>query len=324
MIKFSSVFGERISNFLDYRTARGYKRETYLRHFIKFDCWCMEKHPTQTKLSRELVLDWINDAVVSSYNTAQRVASMRQFARYLCAIGEEAYILPEKYAPLKSRATAYLFTDMELSALFRAIDQLPPTKKEPFLNEIAPALYRLIYTCGLRPNEGRELLAENIHLETGEILITHTKRNKERIVVMSDDMLIFARKYEQRRRLFCCENPYFFPSANGGALTTETLYSAFNRAWSHAELAGKYPGKVRVYDLSYPNLNKIQTFQKKDVNRNKYRLKKFGYYFYLFLLIPQKSTREPSGFFHFADTFLSFSSSRVASAFAFSSTVISR
>ena len=108
MIKFSSVFGERISNFLDYRTARGYKRETYLRHFIKFDCWCMEKHPTQTNLSRELVLDWINDAVVSSYNTAQRVASMRQFARYLCAIGEEAYILPEKYAPLKSRATAYL------------------------------------------------------------------------------------------------------------------------------------------------------------------------------------------------------------------------
>lgn len=140
---------------------------------------------------------------------------------------------------------------MELSALFRAIDQLPPTKKEPFLNEIAPALYRLIYTCGLRPNEGRELLAENIHLETGEILITHTKRNKERIVVMSDDMLIFARKYEQRRRLFCCENPYFFPSANGGALTTETLYSAFNRAWSHAELAGKYPGKVRVYDLRH-------------------------------------------------------------------------
>ncbi len=324
MKEFSSDFRERLSNFLDYRTARGYKRETYLRHFIKFDCWCIENHPGQTQLSRELVLDWINDATVSGYNTAQRVASMRQFARYLCAVGEEAYILPEKYTPRKSRAVAYLFTDMELTALFSAIDHLPPTKKEPFLNEVAPALYRLIYTCGLRPNEGRELLAENINLETGEILITHTKRNKERFVVMSDDMLTFARRYEQRRRIFCCENPYFFPSANGGPLTTETVYSAFNRAWSHADLAGKYPGKVRVYDLSYPNLNKIQTFQKKDVNRNKYRLKKFGYYFYLFLLIPQKSTREPSGFFHFADTFLSFSSSRVASAVAFSSTVISR
>ena len=251
MTEFSSVFGEWFSNFLDYRAARGFKRETYLRHFIKFDCWCAEKHPGQTRLSRELVLDWINDTTISSYNTAQRVASMRQFARYLCVMGEEAYILPEKYAPLKSRATAYLFTDFELTALFRAIDQLPPTKKEPFMNEIAPVLFRLIYTCGLRPNEGRELLAENVNMETGEIFITHTKRNKERFVVMSDDMLAFARKYEQRRRIICRGNPYFFPSADGGALPTETVYSAFNRAWSHADLVGKYPGKVRVYDLRH-------------------------------------------------------------------------
>ena len=33
---------------------------------------------------------------------------------------------------------------------------------------------------------------------------------KERFVVMSDDMLTFARKYEQRRRIFCRGNPYFF------------------------------------------------------------------------------------------------------------------
>jgi len=77
-------------------------------------------------------------------------------------------------------------------------------------------MYRLIYACGLRPNEGRELLVENINLEAGEILITHTKRNKERFVIMSDDMLTFVRKYDQRRRIFCCGNPYFFPSANGG------------------------------------------------------------------------------------------------------------
>ena len=81
---------------------------------------------------------------------------------------------------------------------------------------------------------------------------------------------------------------------------------------------------IRVHDLSYPNLNKIQTFLRKYLVCSKYRLKRFGFYFYLFLLIPQKSTREPSGFFHFADTFLSFSSSRVASAFAFSSAVMSR
>lgn len=251
MTEFSSAFGERITSFLDYRSARGFKRETYIRHFIKFDRWCVERYPEQTELSREFVLGWINDIAVSGYDTAQQITSKRQFARYLCAIGEEAYILPEKYAPLKSRATAYLFTDSELAALFQAIDRLPPIPKEPFLDKIVPVLFRLIYTCGLRPNEGRELLKENINLETGEILITHTKRNKERFVVMSNDMLIFARRYELRRKIFGVGNPYFFPSAGGGALKTETVYSAFNRAWSHADLSGKYPSKIRVYDLRH-------------------------------------------------------------------------
>lgn len=68
---------------------------------------------------------------------------------------------------------------------------------------------------------------------------------------MSDDMLILARKYELRRRVLGNGNPYFFPSSSGGAMATETVYSAFNRAWSHAELSGKYPGKVRVYDLRH-------------------------------------------------------------------------
>ncbi len=251
MMEFSSLFAERIGNFLDYRTARGYKCETYIRHFIKFDRWCTEEHPLQSKLSREFVHSWIDADAISAFELAQRVASMRQFAKYLCATGEDAYFLPEKYAPLKSRAVAYIFTDDELSALFSAIDLLPPTKKEPFLNEIAPVMFRLIYTCGLRPNEGRELLAENVNFDTGEVLITHTKRNKERFVVMSDDMLKLACHYESRRRIFCKGNPFFFPSANGGALTSETVYSAFNRAWSHADLSGKYPGKVRVYDLRH-------------------------------------------------------------------------
>lgn len=250
-MEFTSTFGEKITGFLDYRVARGFKRETYIRHFIRFDRWCMVKHPDQIEFTRELVYDWIDDDAASNYDIAHRVAAMRQFGRYLCALGEDAYVLPEKYAPLKSRATAYLFTDSELTALFAAIDLLPPTKKEPFLDEIAPTLFRLIYTCGLRPNEGRELLLENINFDTGEVLITHTKRNKERFVVMSDDMRAFACKYELRRRIFGNGNPYFFPSASGEAMTTETVYSAFNKAWSHADLSGKYPGKVRVYDLRH-------------------------------------------------------------------------
>lgn len=112
MKEFSSAFGERISSFLDYRTARGFKRETYIGHFIRFDRWCMEKHPEHTMLSQELIHDWIDDDAASAYELAHRVA-------------------------------AYLFTDSELAALFEAIDILMPTKCVIWLTG---RKFRLLYT----------------------------------------------------------------------------------------------------------------------------------------------------------------------------------
>ena len=250
-IVFASAFGGRISAFLDDRVARGYKRETWIAPFIKFDRWLLEVHPEETELTQDLAHEWIDDETASAAELARRVSALRMFGKYLCATGESAYVPPEKYAPVKSTATPHIFSDSELTALFSEIDALPPTEKEPFLHEMAPTLFRLIYTCGLRPNEGRELLTENVHLDSGRILLTHTKRNKERMVIMSDDMLAMARDYELRRRILANGNPYFFPSAGGGAMTSGTVYAAFNRAWSRVGLPDKYPGRVRVYDLRH-------------------------------------------------------------------------
>ena len=63
----------------------------------------------------------------------------------------------------------------------------------------------------MRPREGRELKTENINFQTGELFITHTKRNKDRIVVMSDDMRKLAVAYNEKRKIFGKENEYFFP-----------------------------------------------------------------------------------------------------------------
>jgi len=251
MAEFSSAFAERLTTFLEYRVARGFMRETYLPHLFKFDRWCLGQRPNCLTLERSLVHDWIDDDTASAYEISYRARTLRQFGKYLGALGEDVYILPDKYAPIKSSAVPYVFTDSELTALFAAIDVLPSKKSEPYLNEIAPALFRLTYTCGLRPNESRELLTENVDLATGEILITRTKQNKERRVVMSDDMLDYAKKYDQRRRIFCNDSEYFFPSVISGAIKSDTIHSALNKAWANADLPGKYPQKIRVYDFRH-------------------------------------------------------------------------
>jgi len=236
---------------LVFRIARGYKRDTYLNHYIRFDCYCYDQKYENPELTLDLVHEWLESDGTSEL--AKRATAIRLFGQYLDAIGETAYVLPNKYAVGGKPNPPYIFTDDEMTALFAAIDMLKPTGSEPYLNEIAPILFRLIYTCGLRPNEGRELLAESVNLDTGEILITHTKRNKERIVVMSDDMLAMSREYNLRRGAFGGNNPSFFPSNCGGPLTNEKVYSAFNKAWGVARRSLECPilTPVRVYCLRH-------------------------------------------------------------------------
>lgn len=79
---------------------------------------------------------------------------------------------------LFSVSVPYIFTDDELIRLFAAIDRISPSAAQPYKQEVLPVMFRLIYTCGLRPAEARTLKTENIYLDSGEVLITGTKRNK--------------------------------------------------------------------------------------------------------------------------------------------------
>lgn len=114
-------------------------------------------------------------------------------------------------------------------------------------------MFRLIYTCGLRPAEARTLKTENIYLDSGEVLITGTKRNKDRIVVMSEDMRTLCVDYNERRTRFPFESDYFFPRADGEAFASITILREFQRCWKNAnpDIAEKNLPFVRVYDLRH-------------------------------------------------------------------------
>jgi integrase len=250
---FKSGFADKLDAMLEYRTARGYKRETYLRSLIKFDKFCVLRFPQAKELTREIVHAWVDSAVVTPRGLTGAAATIRQFGKYLNAVDENAYILPDKYSPSRTAFIPYVFTDDELSALFTEIDRLPSNGSNSFFHEIAPVLFRLIYTCGLRPNEGRELLTENINLVSGEIFIRKTKQKKERIVVMSDDMLSMCRRYDVRRNIIFHSSLYYFPADDGNALESAKILAALNKAWTAATCTPQnpVPHSIRVYDLRH-------------------------------------------------------------------------
>jgi integrase len=195
-------------------------------------------------------MEWLGDQWSS---VKEKATAIRLFGKYLSAVGKESFILPPGFVSDKKSFAPYIFTEEELNSLFRAIDTIIAPPSEPFMNEIAPVMFRLIYTCGLRPNEGRDLKRENINFKTGEILIANTKRKKERIVVMSDDMRGLLKKYDERRVVFSRNNEFFFPSWSGGTLTNYQLSHILNDCWRRANLAINETNlpSVRVYDFRH-------------------------------------------------------------------------
>lgn len=111
-----------------------------------------------------------------------RGSVIRKFAAYMNGIGGAAYVLPEKMYGHTNAFVPYIFTDDELICLFTEIDKIHSSASQPYKHEMLPVMFRLIYTCGLRPAEARILKTENVYLRSGEVLITGTKRNKDRIV----------------------------------------------------------------------------------------------------------------------------------------------
>lgn len=192
---FLSWLAPQMENMIAYKQALGYSENTYRPHCKNLDRYCLKHFPEADFLTKELVLGWMERRPGEAPATLHgRAGFIRGFGRYLASVGEEAYILPGKFVGGKSTFIPYIFTDDELAALFHEIDKAESSRDalQPLL---LSTVFRLIYTCGLRPNEGRCLPRSHINLKTGEILIAETKRNKERIVVMSDDMLALAKSY---------------------------------------------------------------------------------------------------------------------------------
>ena len=259
MNQFICKFSNKIEAFRDFRRAHGYNSDSHFANLLLFDRFCAEYYPKSELLTSEIVQGWLDaEARENARMLNNRASTIRQFGLYLCAVEDNAYVIPERYNTNHRAFLPYNFTDGELTALFRELDRLPNSKKEPFLHEVIPIMMRLTYTCGLRPNESRNILCENINMKTGAIEIINTKKNKDRLVVMSDDMRKLCLRYDNKRIIFANGSPYFFPSANGEPFPANKIQAALKKAWAIAICSNNcpVPPNIRVYDLRHRFVSK--------------------------------------------------------------------
>ena len=230
MKDYTSKLAPLIKDYLEFRAAIG-RSTDHAHHLLLFDKFCCVMYPELDHINKEVVRGWISDEIAKGRGSLEnKAAAIRMLAKY---VGNGSYILQTNAIPKKQQYTPYILTDEELAAFFHVVDN-PCGNRDIFQRETASVLWRLLYTCGLRPREGRLIQCQDISFETGEILVTKAKRSKERIIVMSDDMLNLCKVYNVRRAAVAGSCEYFFINGDGSPLKQHQMFHLFRRCWAQA------------------------------------------------------------------------------------------
>jgi integrase len=263
------TFAQIVNDYVQEKRAIGYhfdKASGTLRRIV--DIQKEIDHGTP-RLSRELIARWIEKTPwENETNRSHRISVLRGLGAYMARMGYDAIIVPQRLACLKDYAyTPYIFSDRELGSLLGAVDQMCATGISTHSDLVFPLVFRILIGCGSRITETLQIEKKDVDVENGTLSLLNTKNRKERIIPMAESLVQRCREYvcnSQSIRSFNSSR-WFFPNKERIPYHSRTAYALYRRALRLSGISHGGRGKgPRLHDVSYPNLNKIQTFFKDD------------------------------------------------------------
>jgi len=246
---FKSFLAADIESYIELRHSLGNETNTFARRLYSFDTLCVEQYPESKILTKEITESWCtlrNDEKEITLN--HRITVLRGFSKYLYSIGKPAYVLPDGYSCRHQPFVPYLYGISEIKKFFYGADHLPPHPLSPNREYIVPVLFRILFCCGLRPQEIRWLKRQHVNFDDKALFIEASKRNKDRVVAMCPDLNDLCRNYDIIMQEKLPEREYFFQHPNGRPYSATWIQLQFFKCWKTAGVSFALDHKPRVYD----------------------------------------------------------------------------
>jgi len=236
MRKFLSFLSPQIESFIAFQQAGGRWNGTYEQNIHLFDGHCFDVFPGESSLTAQMVDSWCAKRKTELNNSCRvRIYVVSNFIRYLAARGLTDISGPEIPKMERSTYIPHAFTEPELSAFFRACDNLPTKSKSLTARTrrlIVPVFFRLLYSSGIRTNEARLLRADDVDMKEGVLNIRTSKGRAQHYVALHCTMSELLRKYDASIRAIYPSRAYFFPSPRGSHFSNSWVVYNFKQLWS--------------------------------------------------------------------------------------------
>ena len=210
--------------------------------------------------SKDSVTRYLDTLIGSPSSLYGVVAVLREFGRYLIKRGyNDIYIIPPKTVALQTPEPPYFFTTEEIGRFFKECDSIRTHPSFEGRELAIPAMFRLLYCCGMRCREVRTLLKEDVHLDADFLDVKQSKGPKSRRIYISTELSDYLKKYESAISRLFPDRKYFFPSRDT-CYGSGAISGNFRRIWKLAYPNFVITSRPRAYDFrhhfAWANLNR--------------------------------------------------------------------
>lgn len=222
-----SLLRETLEDYLRLRRQLGFElrnQGSQLSGFVGF----LEQGRAQ-RITTELAVTWARlPANVHPFTWHQRLAAVREFARYMSTIEPDTEIpAANLLSASQQRVPPYIYSETEIKRLMDACHVLLPPLRAPALE----TLIGLMATTGLRLGEALALDRHDVDLGAGVLHIRGAKKYKQREVPMHHTTTAALCAYAELRDHMAPspQSPAFFLNTFGRRMHHRTVHDVFPR-----------------------------------------------------------------------------------------------
>lgn len=235
-----------LQEFLNYRKASGYSIDNHKRTLTEFIHFSEDIFPDAESVTKAMIDGFLLGKAGCATNTqAIYVSTFRVFTKYLCFLGKTSFIPDDDYSLQRETYIPHIPDPEELLSFFRTVDNYSSDSSTFHAEIMLPVIFRMHYCCGMRPGEPLRLRKDDVNLSDGDVYICETKNNRDRHIVMSDDLLRLCRKYDG----MAGDREWFFQYTDGSPVQVRRMTRLFRKCWKKS--SGCADIRTRPYDLRH-------------------------------------------------------------------------
>ncbi len=224
---FVGDFRELLIQFVQMKQSSGFDYVGEADQLKRFSQFTLQFTVKNQALTQELANAWTEKRPNERDVTWEhRINNLRQFALFLSNLGYDAYIPVCRAKINRHLYLPYIFTPEQLQRFFAECDNIKP---HPLSNQhlVSPAIFRLLYGCGLRISEALALKLKDVDLKQGVVTIRGSKFKKDRLIPMSPSLTRHLEAYFLKIHPLSTPADYFFRKKDQTAITSDTIYKKF-------------------------------------------------------------------------------------------------